>query len=45
MKLIKNPAVVESTMKMGLPESCTPFLGVYLLLGLALRQVLCTEAA
>lgn len=36
MKLIKNPSAVENTMQMGLPESCIPFLGVYLLLSTAL---------
>ena len=36
MKLIKNPSAVENTMRMGLPENCIPFLGVYLLLSTAL---------
>ena len=36
MKLIKNPSAVENTLKMGLPEGCIPFLGVYLLLSTAL---------
>lgn len=36
MKLVKNPSAVENTMQMGLPESCIPFLGVYLLLSTAL---------
>jgi hypothetical protein len=36
MKLIKNPSAVESTKQMGLPESCIPILGVYLLLSTAL---------
>jgi hypothetical protein len=36
MKLIKNPSAVESTVKMGLPESCIPLLGIYLLLSTAL---------
>jgi hypothetical protein len=36
MKLIKNPSAVENTLKLGLPESCVPFLGVYLLLSTAL---------
>ena len=36
MKIIKNPSAAESTVQMGLPESCLPFLGVYLLLSTAL---------
>lgn len=36
MKLTKNPSAVENTMRMGLPETCIPFLGVYLLLSTAL---------
>jgi hypothetical protein len=36
MKLIKNPSTVENTIQMGLPESCIPYLGVYLLLSTAL---------
>jgi hypothetical protein len=36
LKLIKNPSAIENTMQMGLPESCIPFLGVYLLLCTAL---------
>lgn len=36
MKLIKNPSAVATTGQLGLPESCIPVLGVYLLLGTAL---------
>ena len=36
MKLIKHPSAVENTIQMGLPESCIPYLGVYLLLSTAL---------
>jgi hypothetical protein len=36
MKLIKNPHAVEGTVQLGLPESCLPFLGIYLLVGLVL---------
>jgi DoxX-like family len=36
MKLVKNPSVVENTTSMGLPESCIPVLGAYLLLSTAL---------
>lgn len=36
MKLIKHPSAAEGTRQLGLPESCMPFLGVYLLLGMAL---------
>ncbi len=36
MKLIKSPSAVENTIQIGLPESCIPFLGVYLLLSTAL---------
>jgi len=36
MKLATNSSAVENTVKMGLPESCIPFLGVYLLLSTAL---------
>ena len=36
MKLIKHPSAIEGTRQLGLPESCIPILGVYLLLGTAL---------
>ena len=36
MKFIKNPSSIKNTVQMGLPESCIPFLGVYLLLSTAL---------
>jgi hypothetical protein len=36
VKLIKASPAVEGTLQLGLPESCIPFLGVYLLLGTAL---------
>jgi DoxX-like family len=36
MKLIMNPSAVENTRQMGLPESCIPILGVYLLLSTVL---------
>ena len=36
MKVIKNQQSVESTMKIGLPESCVQFLGAYILVSTAL---------
>jgi hypothetical protein len=36
MKLIKAAPAVEGTLQLGLPESCLPFLGAWLLVGTAL---------